>query len=295
VKKLARIHFLNSFLKPCLTETITRMFAKESFLRRLPVSLNLEQRLQFEALVHASDVITLNLKYVRGIASKYGKRVGSISKAERTTLISLIWSVIDQAHVIRQLFEVMLGHDFDASKPSNEEKFHTKYSGVTRLRNKMDHLKDNIPNLARSKVKSPPIYGILSYFHCAPDDFPKGSSVPSGGRIVTITSGTLTHTHKLPIVNPLGKTSRLPVGCMQFAAFDEVIELDELELELAPLLRGLEGQIERVCKEKIQLAASEQGLPIEKLMENAAGDIVLILEVGFSADGTAVAAEKPGK
>jgi|GEM_PF-4891288 len=238
--------------------------------------------MRLDALVYATDLISLNINSIRQIAIRYGKNITEITFGERIILASFIWSVIDQCHVLRQLFKELLGHTADPNNPAPFEIFNKKYETVSRLRNKMDHLNQAIPNLAASKNRSP-IYGAFSYFHATPEDIRQeadGSSLVSG-RVITITFGTLANQEKIIVLNPAGRKLMAPVGGLHFNAFDEVVFLDELLEDLKPIVTDIEKQAEEQLTAQLQQAAKERGIPIEKLSVTPAAGLTTVLEMSF--------------
>ena len=74
-----------------------------------------------------------------------------------------------------------------------QSKFYADFECATLLRNGMDHLHNNVRNLAARKGTQSPLFGALSYFWVEPHQITEidGEAVVRAGTLVTITSGSV--------------------------------------------------------------------------------------------------------
>lgn len=138
----------------------------DSILRKLPVIVEREQRIRFNALVFAADVLSHSYSEIREVAIQVGPDINSATSRAHIELISLAWSIVDQLHAARQLWNL-----FPGEPGPNTREFNRVTGPATLMRNDMDHLNIKIRNLSLRKDRIAPIFGALSYFYVSETGF----------------------------------------------------------------------------------------------------------------------------
>ena len=244
------------------------MLPGDAFLRRLPKILYPEERLRLEALVYSADVIEANYQSIVSITSRYGEKIAEIQQTERTQLFMLAWSIVDHLHACRQLLTSLELN----SEPA--KKFIEETESATILRNKMDHLNQQIGNLSKFKDTRPPLFGALSYIYMP---IPRGNIPSKGGVTILISAGTWSHGVNAQFVNPAGLKLRLPICEFYLQAFDQHLPIEKAALSLRDVIIEVNDLVEKVSREQIQNISKEKGIPVEQLSENFAEGLVAFL------------------
>jgi len=163
------------------------MITDDSILRRLPVALDRGQRLQLEALVFSADAVMFAMETIWRITMAAGAAADRVSASDRMAVLMAAWSVVDHVHVARELLRRTITGDYGPELSA----FADTAATATKMRNVMNHLHTNIPNLAKAKGARPPIFGSLAYLYVAADDFEIRDGAPKllGVRSVVMTTG----------------------------------------------------------------------------------------------------------
>jgi hypothetical protein len=165
--------------------------------------------------------------------------------------------------------------------------FYDNYECASILRNKMDHLSEQIPNLAAAKKVRPPIYGALSYFLVQESDFETVNGVPvvHAGEIITITAGPFRRdTHVVAMPNPAARDIIIPVGQFQFLAFDSLFEIENAVRDLMAIAAPLEANIAHSVRQSIEAISEKEGVAIDTLMGTSLGQVVMRASVKFGGE-----------
>lgn len=185
---------------------------------------------------------------------------------ERLELFLNLWSIVDQVDILRQLLD-KLGHI------SSVNEFLKAAEIANKMRNRMDHLPEMIPNLAKKTKPSPPVYGAFSFGRFYLDQ--AGISIENAD-IYLITAGSLTHkSHKWPMPAPAtaGRILDIPVGMFEFSAFDWTLDVSSMVQNLPTLVNDLSANLENALGE---LAANEN-IDTATLMADHADSIAMVL------------------
>lgn len=247
-----------------------QLVADDSYLRRLPVALVTKERMRFDAVVTAADIITEAFGALRQFTAHAAVDLDKFSNGGRAFALSQCWAMVDQLHAIRQLlpaggkragpFSQAL---IDAAQPA------------TSLRNAMDHLAANLDNLSKQKGLKPPLFGSLSYFYA-----PNAEAVAEGGHIVTIMSGALHGADSFPIVNPLNREFTLPTGLFTLSGFGHELDYGHAIGALRNWLRRVEATIENDIRSKL-VEHARSADQAEKAMATLGGGLTMIAAVSF--------------
>lgn len=254
------------------------MLPDDDFLRQLPVSLPLGDRLRLETLVFSADVMESALERLKTCAALIQNP--PIDRAKRIQLFSDCWTIVDQVHVARQMLKALTGDHGLADITTYLEKYET----ATLMRNCMDHLNSNIPNRTKIKCPGTPMFGVISYFRPYPDDFEAG--VVRGevmGDMVIITAGTPPGTGAIfSPISPVGLTIRLPVCGWRLEAFEKTLNLEDAVGDLTQLLRRFSDTTKQSFAECAERLSAEHAVPIEEASRPSHnGCLIMFLKLGF--------------
>lgn len=249
------------------------LVSDDSYLRRLPVGLHPENRLRMDAIVVASDIVSQCYQDLSRLGAEIGATLGQIGYPQRAAFIGLAWSIVDQLHAVRQLVTPPTG---TPAGPATQ-RFLDAAEPATLLRNKMDHLKNNLSNLSAKKGERYPLFGAISYVLSNPDP-------QSGGLLMTVSSGALHGGDLFPAVNPAGRSYSTPVGLLQLSAF-------YLTFEFSPALAALQDYLaitEAGTEKKMRAAAeaeAEKGVhTVEELLAHLGGSPVVAMAFDYTND-----------
>ena len=254
------------------------LVSDESFLRKLPVALLVKERLRYDALVTAADIIAQAFNLLRQFTAQAGAEMENFTNGFRAYALSQCWTIVDQLHAIRQLLQPPVV----TTAGRYTQAFIEAAEPATTLRNRMDHLAKNLDNLSKSKGSKPPLFGSLSYFY-APD----AAAAGTGGKIITIMSGALHGKDTLPCVNPAGRAFTLPTGLFTLSAFGFDLDLGSSIGALGDLIQRMESTMEEDIRSQVdELAESTE--EAEKAMATLGGGLTVIMAIEFAseADGT---------
>jgi len=262
------------------------MLPENSFLRQLPAVTQTQQKWKLEALVYAADVASYSFDRILELTKEHSS-TAAVAQIDKIALFTHVWSIVDQIHVVRQLIEDLFDLADKESEFSRTESefsqsikdFYQKYEVATLLRNKMDHLRENIPNLSK-KSSTSPLFGAVSYFLLTPEDIKEveGKNVLQSGKIVALIAGSIADKNKAFFVDPLGKKLKFPVGLFQLYAFNDIFYLEQAVEDLNLLMRDVEISL----KEEIEKQARESGYSIEELMKPDAESLTSVATIKFN-------------
>lgn len=237
------------------------IIADDSFVRKIPRALALEQRLEIDALVTAADTASLAYDKLSTLLGQLAALSSGTQPSRKMAaeIAMYCWSFIDSIHTFRS---------FARRRPSKSgglmESFLTASEGATRLRNAMDHRAGNLRNSARTKAQVYPIYGTISFYWQLQN--------PRKWTVHQLTLGTMHHAeHRFPPivggVLPHGPgASNVILG-----AFGEDLSLSNLVSLLGPAVAAFEEMLLSVIPPGIRKAAEEAGEDVDKIMGEYAG------------------------
>src|SRR5665213_898657 len=135
------------------------MIGDHSFFKKIPLALDLEQRLVWEGAGWAIRMIDLSFERLREAAARVDATTEmTYPTAMAAEMFSCCWSIVDQCHMLRNLLERVY-----ANTNTKQAAFTKKFEAATSMRNAMDHLHQNIKNVSTKKAPMPPIFGALSF------------------------------------------------------------------------------------------------------------------------------------
>lgn len=240
------------------------LFEADSFVVRPPAVLAREQAICLEAISLCMRSILLALNAVKQSTIDFEpSKDNVVSEDKRVLLFFGLWGVVDQLHMLRNL----LVRFAPGPRSKIVQSFVDDWEVASTVRNKMDHLHTNLPNLAESKAKRPTTFGALSYFRA---DQPKINGRVVAGRIITIPLGSISHAPlEFHAVNPAGRAITLPIDLFQFSAFDSRLPIYKLFDAIPALANHLDAELRDQLPKMAENLSAKTGEPIEKLMVQA--------------------------
>ena len=246
------------------------LIGDESYLRRLPVAFPIEERMRYDAIVTAADIIAQSFSMLQHLTSEAKAETENFNYGLRAILLSLCWTIVDQLHAIRQLLRAKKAGPLITA-------FMEAAATATLLRNKMDHLSVNLKNASSSKGLKNPLFGSLSYFY-APD----AASAADGGEIITIMSGALHGGDKLPLINPVGHSYTVPTSLFTLSAFGADLEFGHVIGTLRDLMWKIESSIETDIRKQVE-AQARTPEEIDQAMASLGGGLIIIASISFDS------------
>jgi hypothetical protein len=241
---------------------VRAMIPRGSVLRKLPVIIEAQQRLRLESLVFSIDLLTLAFASLRDLAARLGSNVVDLSDTERMAMFLHAWTMVDQVHVIRQLLRDLS----DGEMGKTLGKFYSDFEGAHHLRNKMDHLRMNIQNLATRKGMRAPLFGAISYLVVEPHQVTQHEAKCSinGATAITIMAGSVPDGKSL---FPIAVAPRqIPVSAFKLFAFDREIDLEDAFIQLQVVMTKLGEMLAAQLTEHVDAISKTSEATIEQLM-----------------------------
>lgn len=261
-----------------LTETGTKstpyagegLIGDESYLRTLPRVLSVEERMRYDAIVTAADIIAQSFSTLQRLTGDAKAETGNFNYGLRAILLSLCWTIVDQLHAVRQLLE-------PKRQGTLTTVFREAAATATLLRNGMDHLSERLKNISSSKGLKNPLFGSLSYFY-APD----AASAVNEGKIITIMAGGLYGGDLLPLINPVGYSYTVPTCLFTLSAFGQDLELGHVIGTLRDLLRKTESSLETDIRKQVE-AQARTPEEIDQAMASLGGGLMIVASISFDS------------
>jgi len=176
------------------------MLTEDSFFKNIPAALNLKQRIVWEAAGWGIEAISWSFEKLQAAAMQIDTSSAKFPGPIAREIFAHCWSIVAQCHMLRKMLQRTSPQ---VGGPTHI--FLQKFESVTLIRNSMDHLHQQIENIAKAKDTRPPLFGALSFCRLAEQDIIRddGGFQIQGCRIVTLTAGALTHKeHFLRTVTP---------------------------------------------------------------------------------------------
>ncbi len=240
------------------------MLPDDAFLRRMPRSLDLAERLRLEAIVTACDIIEYSFKKLTAVLETVsGPASDGSHRALKIEAAIYSWSLIDQLHNFRQLTK-KLAHDGGRLNQLNDKIGST----ATEMRNKMDHLKEGLGNLARKKGASHPLHGALSF----------ATKLAENGwfEYLFFSLGDYHHGEQYSaIVDTHMPPPSEAVGNINFAAFGYQANLSEIVSEVRGAIEELNEHLSQYVVNAVAELAKREGLDADQLHKDIVSGAVV--------------------
>ena len=209
------------------------MIPADSPLRNPPESMPPEQRVAFDGLRYAADMVALAADRLHSdlleVTSAREKTV-SLDPTAFARCFANVWSLVDNMWRLNLLLIRVPG-----LKRTPEVVAHLKaIRSVEGFRHGFQHLDERVRSCAQDQL---PLLGTLSWAH-----FPDGPQQP--GRVFTMIPGSL-RPGTAPVINPAGKAIHSAIALVTLSAFGIQIELPTLLRRLAALIAGIDAGLRK--------------------------------------------------
>lgn len=250
------------------------MLPDDDFLRNMPWCLDLADRLRFEAMVTAADVIDLSYKNLLQLL-RHAMAPNIMRRTDRLQMASLSWNIVDNIHSFRQLTRGLNG-------PTTKQ-FHLDSEIITLLRNDMDHLATKIANLAKKKGAKYPVSGALMF------NGPLQEDGQSFDIIMISLSGHQFPEMVSPIIDRESLTISDDVSDVQLASFGRQVNLSKLVSAVDDLVHRISDSLKQHCFQEIERLCAATGEDPVALLSKTAGGVVFVrvrMAVGETSGGS---------
>lgn len=240
------------------------MLPEDAYIRNLPRALELKLRLAYEALLNASDAITIaygrlveNLKKVEVVGGF------QITDIERTTIGMDCWTIVDSVHAI---FQVVNRFPMGQLSSPDLKKYRETSS---RMRNGMDHIHANIDNLSKKKGGQSPLYGNIMFATPIKNDLTYDIlSLSIGAMRFNEEIGSVFGTQIIKYYDDIGNIS--------FSAFGVQLEFTEILYVLKDAIVQHDAELRHVATKSLREHAKINGLDPIALASNTVRGTVII-------------------
>ena len=246
------------------------MLPDNSFLRNAPRVIDLQSRLQWEVLVNASDAMWLSYKRLKAKLRKVGDSAELLVSERTRSAVSVdCWSIVDNAHAYLQIVRSL-----NLKKEGNHEALLKNFGAtISKIRNGMDHIHQQISNMAHKKGGKYPLFGTVGF--CTKlrqsGEF-EWCSFPLGGMQF--------NEQFLCPFDSLVVPSRDCVSQICFSAFDETLNISKLVIEMRLAIRSMSKDVKRHLYPLIVETAKEHKSDFTKIMsETVKGAIIVKMKL----------------
>jgi hypothetical protein len=260
-----------------------RPFSQDSVFYRIPRSLNAHERLAIEGVRNSILMIFLHYDRIRETACAYRIPAESSEVSEmgqRLTIIADAWAVVDCANRLRTLLErypslrIRENHDV--------RRFLTRSKRAVTLRNRFQHLAENLPRRVEITRASQTLFGELTWIF-----IPDGEGEIRSAQVYGVAIGGTPHDSDRQQASRItavgGAKVEVPVGRFELHAFDECLNLSELMTNIRTLIPGLEVFLAEDFQKRAQLIAEKNGILVSELMEPSLESSGFRLDVRFDS------------
>jgi len=245
------------------------MLPSDDFLRHLPQSIPAIERLRVETLIFAHDLMETALGRLYAVGLEFREN----DNASRLSMFGDAWTIVGQVHVVRQVLSSLTG---DGRKADTQAFINDFAAGYT-MRNKMDHLNQNIPNRARTVGRTNALFGMLTFFRPYADRWERGlQDGEIRGDLFVVTAGS-TQGDMIGRVAFDGLDIHLPICSFKLEAFNENLFLERAVFQLRALL----GRMSQDVKCQVEaLNVTQENLMIQP----GSGHFVIRMDFGFPVE-----------
>lgn len=251
------------------------MISADSVLRRIPFVADAQDRVAFETLVFATDLLfSAEVRLLAAAAVVVNATGDTISRPTRALILSDAWTMVDQIHVVRQLFR-RWGEAFGV----DALEWVDRTSAAHVMRNGMDHIGTNLKNIADRNSKAAPLFGGLSVQLTEP----LGPNGAKRFRMLTLLSGRVGETTTAASAS-VDRDEKGESTTIYLEAFGESLILTDATAELRQILISIEEQVSAtLAKWLLSVPPEEAGAPVA--LEAASLDVAIRFSGEISADG----------
>jgi hypothetical protein len=248
----------------------------DTFLRNPPIGIAAHQRIAIQSLGHAMDAVQVLVSRLREVSKHLVETESLDNPALQVELFVLAWGIVDHGHALMQLIKYLQKRGIEGNR---SQEFVSKFGSIKKMRDCMDHLKDNIGNLANANQNRNPIFGTLSFAVWDKTE----ESVPKAGRIITVASGaTISNGISdaiFPTLNPGSKILiEFPLGCFEYYAFGETLDISEFWRDTVELQKAFNENLAPQVFAQLKSSSLEAGLDPEISMGQAGAGWLIVME-----------------
>ena len=254
------------------------ILGEDDFLKHLPLSLDSRQRLLLEGLVHVADSIAAAYTHIHTAALRCVDADGHLSPLERAMIFNCAWCIVDDFYAARQLLGQLQPNA--VPRPGG---FYETATDFVLLRNRMDHLAQNVGNLTNARGIRRPIFGSISFFHISENDIEIENNRIRiiSGRSYNISSGSISNQDVLTFAVPAGEEIAPPIDKLRFSAFDRDIELQAAIEKFKNLIHSISADVKELCRDNIRRQLGD-GVELDQALNQVSPfGITMILDVLF--------------
>lgn len=221
----------------------------ESPLAKIPLNLNLRQKLLIEAIRYSSSMATIS--YARLQHDLHQISLGNRTQNDFYIIFNGAWSVIDAVNRLYNVFRLMkpLGSDFEKC-----------YESVKAIRNGFHHMDERIKN--KHQVDRYFLFGVLSWvFGCKVQN-----------KVVSFIAmpGCLYPEMNADCPNPLGKLVKGPIDQIVISAAQRAIGQPAVSINLCETMEVIELEMrdfERLLSKEFEKDLFKETLPSDLLFD----------------------------
>jgi hypothetical protein len=200
--------------------------------------------------------------------------------AQRFAIFSDAWTIVDQVHVVRQVLLTLTGDD----RKSDTQAFIDDFAAAHTMRNKMDHLNQNLPNRAKATGRTNALFGMLTFFRPYADHWEEGlRDGEVRGDLFFVSAGS-TPRDMVGSVVFQDLDIHLPICSFKLEAFDLSLFIERAVLQLRSLLKRMSDDIKSKVEAKVDELAATAGTTREELMRPASGHFVFQMDFGLHVE-----------
>ena len=205
------------------------MTSEVPWLKRIPLSMDLGQRVLFEGIDIACDIVQLDMRNMRSVLSTsipIQSEEVKIPLEQRWQLFRSAWSIVDRLDAIR----LILNCKHMRVQYNLIEKQKQLLRDVRAIRNKMDHIGNNWQNFKTTR-KMFPLFGFVAFVWYKDDDIIKnmdGQATKIRGQMITgISINSLHHQFSLYLNLMMNGKLYEKFGNLTLFAFNNHVSLDD--------------------------------------------------------------------
>jgi hypothetical protein len=232
---------------------------RNSWLRHLPSGLQRDGAVRFRTIVFACDLVEDAFERLRELAEYYGDTAPHQETWVHAAMLSPCWTIVQQVNILRRLLVSLIPY----SRMSDVDAFRAKYEGLKDMRDDLEHLSEQVPNLVAKKDSSSPPFGALYYsvWNAASLTKLENGLNEMSGRRVCICGGPVLLKQEVDLFPDTASASvELPVSHYRFDAGNGSLKIDMLVNDLAAVMRLIAVEAEKVVTKSIEYNAEERGL-----------------------------------
>lgn len=260
------------------------MIPDDSFLRCVPQCLAIPQRLPIQTVAFCIDTIYAahaRLQQAAAVIHDNSQESGSItmSRTERVLLFADVWTIVDNIHTIRSLFQKE-----GVKEGGVRDQFLKATEDFSLARNMRDHIAGNVKNIASAKDGRPPPHGILNFSVFLKGAEPANPTIGMDGAFIyTIMSDFTHHNHEfIALVAGLEEQVHIPVGSFKLEVLGRTLNLSKVVIDLPKLIEVYDTIVRQDVENAIREFCEKDGThDPDKLIRESAGPLDLVAKVSF--------------